>query len=38
VVPCHRVIHKNGKLAGYRGKLDMKETLLSLEKRQGKVC
>ncbi len=38
VVPCHRVIHKNGKLAGYRGKLDMKETLLSLEKRQDKVC
>ncbi|MBC9826017.1 methylated-DNA--[protein]-cysteine S-methyltransferase [Carnobacterium inhibens] len=38
VVPCHRVIHKNGKLAGYRRKLDMKETLLSLEKRQGKVC
>lgn len=33
VVPCHRVIHKNGKLAGYRGKLDMKEKLLKLEMR-----
>lgn len=32
VVPCHRVIHKNGKLAGYRGKLEMKEKLLNLEK------
>lgn len=33
VVPCHRVIHKNGKLDGYRGKLDMKEKLLKLEKK-----
>lgn len=32
VIPCHRVIHKNGKLAGYRGKLEMKEKLLKLEK------
>jgi len=32
VVPCHRVIHKNGKLVGYRGKLEMKEKLLNLEK------
>lgn len=37
VVPCHRVIHKNGKLAGYRGKLDMKETLLQLEKIQNEL-
>lgn len=31
-VPCHRVIAKSGKLTGYRGGLDMKEQLLTLEK------
>ena len=30
-VPCHRVIAKNGKLAGFRGGLEMKEKLLLLE-------
>lgn len=34
VIPCHRVIGKNGKLTGYRGGMKMKEHLLSLE-RQG---
>ncbi|MFS0576839.1 methylated-DNA--[protein]-cysteine S-methyltransferase [Sporosarcina sp. 179-K 3D1 HS] len=33
-VPCHRVIAKSGKLAGFRGGLDMKEHLLLLEQRQ----
>ncbi|MFC6229060.1 methylated-DNA--[protein]-cysteine S-methyltransferase [Paenibacillus allorhizosphaerae] len=32
VVPCHRVIGKNGKLTGYRGGLEMKAGLLQLEK------
>lgn len=32
VVPCHRVIAKSGKLAGYAGGLDMKRYLLDLEK------
>ncbi len=32
IVPCHRVIGANGKLVGYAGGLDMKETLLKLEK------
>jgi len=32
VVPCHRVIGKNGKLNGYRGGLEMKQELLDLEK------
>lgn len=32
VVPCHRVIHKSGKLSGYRGTVEMKEKLLMLEK------
>lgn len=32
VVPCHRVIGKNGKLTGYRGGLEMKRELLELEK------
>ncbi|WP_313467799.1 methylated-DNA--[protein]-cysteine S-methyltransferase [Carnobacterium sp.] len=31
VVPCHRVIHKNGEISGYRGKLPMKKKLLALE-------
>lgn len=32
VIPCHRVIGKNGALTGFRGGLPMKELLLSLEK------
>lgn len=31
VVPCHRVIGKNGKLTGYRGGISMKKDLLKLE-------
>ncbi|GIQ69035.1 methylated-DNA--[protein]-cysteine S-methyltransferase [Xylanibacillus composti] len=31
VVPCHRVIGKNGALTGYRGGLDLKRRLLQLE-------
>ncbi|WP_078060218.1 MULTISPECIES: methylated-DNA--[protein]-cysteine S-methyltransferase [Gracilibacillus] len=31
IVPCHRVIGKNGKLVGYGGGLDKKEYLLALE-------
>ncbi len=31
VIPCHRVIGKNGDLVGYAGGLAMKETLLRLE-------
>lgn len=30
-VPCHRVIGKNGTLTGYRGGLEMKKQLLTLE-------
>lgn len=33
VVPCHRVIAKNGKLTGFRGGLEMKRQLLELESR-----
>lgn len=33
VVPCHRVIGKDGKLTGFRGGLPMKERLLALEKK-----
>ncbi|MBC1483096.1 methylated-DNA--[protein]-cysteine S-methyltransferase [Listeria sp. FSL L7-1485] len=32
IIPCHRVIGKNGKLTGYSGGLLMKEALLMLEK------
>lgn len=31
MVPCHRVIGKNGTLTGYAGGLGIKETLLALE-------
>jgi methylated-DNA-[protein]-cysteine S-methyltransferase len=31
VVPCHRVLHKDGGLGGYGGGLDRKRTLLSIE-------
>lgn len=32
VIPCHRVIGSSGKLVGYGGGLDIKETLLNIEK------
>lgn len=35
IIPCHRVIGKNGKLVGYAGGLDIKEKLLELEKKYG---
>ena len=31
VIPCHRVVGKNGNLTGYRGGLEMKRMLLALE-------
>lgn len=36
IVPCHRVIGKNGKLTGYYGGLDKKDFLLKLEQRNQK--
>lgn len=32
IVPCHRVVGKNGDLVGYASGLDLKEKLLKLEK------
>jgi O-6-methylguanine DNA methyltransferase len=32
VLPCHRVVGKNGALTGYRGGLEMKDWLLRLER------
>lgn len=33
IVPCHRVIGKNGRLTGYGGGLDIKQQLLELEQK-----
>ena len=33
IIPCHRVIGKNGSLTGYAGGLDRKTKLLALENR-----
>lgn len=32
-IPCHRIIGSNGKLVGYGGGLEIKKTLLDLERR-----
>lgn len=32
IIPCHRVIGANGRLVGYAGGLEIKATLLALEK------
>ena len=37
VIPCHRVIGKNGNLTGFAGGLDVKEKLLSLERKGGSL-
>jgi methylated-DNA-[protein]-cysteine S-methyltransferase len=34
IVPCHRVIGKNGKMVGFGGGVHLKEGLLALEKAQ----
>ena len=33
IIPCHRVVGKNGSLTGYGGGLPVKELLLELERR-----
>jgi AraC family transcriptional regulator of adaptative response/methylated-DNA-[protein]-cysteine methyltransferase len=33
VIPCHRVVNKDGRLGGYGGGLHRKEYLLALEKK-----
>lgn len=33
IVPCHRVVNKNGDLGGYNGGLDKKQFLLDLESK-----
>jgi len=36
IVPCHRVIGKNGSLTGFGGGLEVKKSLLDLEKKNKK--
>ncbi len=38
VVPCHRVIGANGSLTGYAYGMEMKRTLLDLERGQAKIA
>ena len=33
IIPCHRVVGKNGKLVGYAGGTEMKAVLLDIEKK-----
>ncbi|EIJ78187.1 methylated-DNA--protein-cysteine S-methyltransferase [Bacillus methanolicus PB1] len=37
MIPCHRVIGKNGTLTGYRGGLEMKKHLLQLESERSLI-
>lgn len=37
IVPCHRVVGKNGRLTGYAGGLAIKEILLNLERKHAEV-
>ncbi|WP_457553194.1 methylated-DNA--[protein]-cysteine S-methyltransferase [Desulfobacula sp.] len=37
IIPCHRVIGKNGSLTGYGGGLEVKKNLLELEQRNKKM-
>ena len=36
IIPCHRILGSTGKLTGYKGGLEVKEQLLSLENKQFK--
>ncbi len=37
IIPCHRIIGKNGKLIGFGGGLDIKEKLLDIERSDNNV-
>ena len=37
IIPCHRVIGRNGSLVGYGGGLPIKQALLALERGQHRL-
>lgn len=37
IIPCHRVVQKDGKLGGYSSGLDMKRYLLQLERNKDQI-
>lgn len=37
IIPCHRVIGKNGSLTGFGGGIEIKKQLLELEKKNKKI-
>lgn len=34
VVPCHRIIHKNGDISGFSSGIDLKKYLLNMERKR----
>ena len=38
IVPCHRVVGKDGQLTGYAGGLARKRFLLQLERQKARIC
>ena len=37
IIPCHRVVNSNGKLGGFGGGLEMKQTLIQMEAKSARA-